>query len=329
MLACAVSFIFAIFQVVEYGALLSVSEDKTPPVFLQLLYWLQLLFGVGTLLLSILTYVAIYTQHVRLMSGGCSMPLLFSRLLRYGLWLSLFAFFFVWFRSDVTCGILRTEGEEKIIVEACRCMKEGELESSAGNLDDFCKPKSYHVCESPLVDEIRSYELDSGTLSAEVVSQIHSCRWCGLNLDGDVDGDNVVDHAPCTPEDCLSKNCRYETKTCPSREEDFEDEMNEYVEAERALREGVDADLATFVFLQGPAQGIDECRYDDDGRLTSLNFTARFDRPDAQVDHYIDTGVLRLTHETDNGLEWVLQRGGMGHRKRRPHERVWRRAGKL
>ena len=80
MLACWFSFVFAVYQIVTYGVLLSVSEREAPPMFLQLLYWLQLLFGAGLLVLSFVTYVAIKTQHVRLMSGGRSMPLLFSRL---------------------------------------------------------------------------------------------------------------------------------------------------------------------------------------------------------------------------------------------------------
>ena len=109
MLACGFSFIFALFQVLEYGVLLSVAEENAPPVFLQVLYWLQLLFGVGVLFLSIATYVALYSHRVRCLCGGCSLPLLFSRLLRYGMWLSVFAFFFVWFRSDRACGAIKRE----------------------------------------------------------------------------------------------------------------------------------------------------------------------------------------------------------------------------
>ena len=308
MLACVFSFFFALFfQVLHYGALLSVSEETAPPVFLQMLYWLQLLFGVGVLALSITTYVALYTQHARLMSGGCSMPLLFSRLLRYGMWLSLFAFFFVWFRSNEACGVIEKQGSQQLAVAGCRCMKE---QGVARDVDlDWCKPKDYHICESPLVDTLPSLERDSLSEDArrELLHQINMCRWCGLNLDGDLDGDHVIDHVPCTPNECTDMNCRYETKTCPAKQTDFDDEIDELEEAERAF--GVGLNIAMRRFASG--QQVDECHYDEEGRLTSLNITARIEQqPQSAVDYYIDTGVLRLTHGADSGLDWALERGG-------------------
>ena len=307
MLACAFSFVFALFfQVLEYGALLSVSEETAPPVFLQMLYWLQLLFGVGVLALSITTYVALYTQHVRLMSGGCSMPLLFSRLLRYGMWLSLFAFFFVWFRSKEACGVIKQQGSQQLAVAGCRCMKE---QGVARDVDlDWCKPKDYHICESPLVDTLPSLDVDSLSEDARraILQQINTCRWCGLDLDGDLDGDHVIDHVPCTPEQCTYMHCRYETKSCPAKQADFEDEVNELEEAGRALDGGLHFAMRHFA----TGQQVDECHYDDEGRLTSLNITARAEQPQSAVDYYLETGILRLTHETDSGLDWVLERGG-------------------
>jgi hypothetical protein len=309
MLACGFSFIFALFQVLEYGALLSVAEENAPPVFLQVLYWLQLLFGVGVLFLSIATYVALYSQHVRCLSGGCSLPLLFSRLLRYGMWLSFFAFFFVWFRSDRACGAIRREGTMQQVAELCRCVKETEGQAVERELRsaerflpvDSCKPKNYHVCESPLVDMYPTVTVltSSGltnTEQSEIWSRINDCRWCGLNLDGDEDGDGVIDNTPCTPDECKSLNCRYETKTCPPRRENFEDDM--------AIVSPVPPNFQS-------GQEIDECHYDDEGRLTSLNMTAPIEHPDTLVDHYLDTGVLRLTHGTDSGLDYVLERGGL------------------
>lgn len=307
MLACAFSFVFALFQVLEYGGLLSVSEQNASPVFLQILYWLQLLFGAGVLVFSIVTYVAIYTQHVRLMSGGCSMPRLFSRVLRYGMWLSLFAFFFVWFRSDEACDVVKRQGTKQIAAEACSCLQEERGTDMLPLEQSMCRPKSYHVCESPLADTIVHNPVeDCGDIVIDTVDHINKCRWCGLSMDGDVDMNGIIDHVPCTPQECTSMGCQYETKTCPPRVEDFDDEIDEVYEALRANCAG-DTD-ATSTLLTG--QQTDECRYDDNGRLTSLNLTASFDQPQSLVDYYLDTGVLRLTSGTDAGLEWALERGG-------------------
>jgi hypothetical protein len=317
MLACWFSFVFAVYQIVTYGVLLSVSEREAPPMFLQLLYWLQLLFGAGLLVLSFVTYVAIKTQHVRLMSGGRSMPLLFSRLLRFGLWLSLFAFFFVWFRSNEACGVIERQGQSRLMADSCRCIKEETDATGRGppsiisgqQLDQMCKPKDYHICESPLVDQYSGDEWE--TAPPEVIGNINKCRWCGLDLDGDVDADGVLDHRPCTPQECVREGCRYEKKTCPSRAQDFQDEIDEQEELARIVQGGGDnPDRDHLSFFMIRTQATDECHYDEEGRLISLNITAGFEGPHSQVDEYLDTGVLRLVHGTDDGLEWALERGG-------------------
>lgn len=314
MLACCFSFIFALFQVLEYGALLSVAEENAPPIFLQILYWLQLLFGVGVLFVSIATYVALHSQHVRCLSGSCSLPLLFSRLLRYGMWLSFFAFFFVWFRSDRACGAVEREATVQQAAALCRCIQETDAEPFLS--PDSCKAKSYHVCESRLVDTYPTAAALASSGLTEIEKQqmwhqINDCRWCGLNLDGDENGDGVVDHSPCTPDECRSMDCRYETKVCPLRREEFEDDMDNSGEAVRAVRFSSDYSSVALNFQAQSGPGIDECHYDNEGRLTSLNMTAPIEHPQSLVDYYLDTGVLRLTHGTDMGLDYVLERGGL------------------
>ena len=318
LLACGFSFFFALFLIIEYGGLLSHSADHAPPLFLQALYWLQLFLGVGMLIFSIVTYVAIKTQHSLLMSMKCSMPLLFSKLLRFGFWLSLFAFFFIWFRSNEACGVIRRQNAEALLAEQCRCIKEIEDDADTdgptasgfmgrdngfAGVAQVCQPKQYHICESDMVQIITEYPK---FVTPAAIAQINTCRWCGLDLDGDFNADGVYDHKPCTPAECVASHCSYETKTCPSEAAEFRETIEAQQELSRVLSLNSNASFAAMILISG--QGVDECRYDASGRLVSLNISHM--GPHSQVDELLASGVLRMTYSTDLGLDWALERGG-------------------
>lgn len=307
LMACGVAFALSLGHTIEFGSLLSHSEDEAPPAFLKFLYFVQLLAMLAVMLGSIVTFASVYTQHAQLRSA----PLLFSKLLRYSFWLFFFSFFFMWFRSNETCKDVAVDAQGEALASACRCLKEqslgaGDAPGAVFSVVDskLCAAKQYHTCDLPELPPARSQEE-----TRLRITQMNDCRWCGLNLDGDVTGDGVIDSTPCTPDECLDLGCAYETHLCPAAEEDFIHSLDLQAAAASALLAGNESTaLRLRHYFQIEIEGFDECVYDEEGRLLSLNITAS--GPHSAVDDYLSQGVFTLTEQVDEQVEQSGMRGG-------------------
>ena len=69
LMACGVAFALSLGHTIEFGSLLSHSEDEAPPAFLKFLYFVQLLAMLAVMLGSIVTLASVYTQHAQLRSA--------------------------------------------------------------------------------------------------------------------------------------------------------------------------------------------------------------------------------------------------------------------
>eukprot|EP01043_Picozoa_sp_COSAG02_P032655 COSAG02_NODE_2191_length_9562_cov_35.619888_6_plen_656_part_00 len=205
-------------------------------------------------------------------------PLLLSRLLRLGAYLFSFAFLFTSRHSHNVCLNYAVREEVAAYRDACAC----EVNTTWLDItipDGRCAPQNYVLCEPPESDALqaRDYSLHQQCTACGLDSEIHR-----FNVDSDDHPE--FEHAACTFAACHEIGCHPKMHTCPPDKTDYEHSL--LGPQGQPLHH-----MSSWVSAQANS---DHCHYDDDGRLTSLQFVPDTDSSSPMLDEYLESGVLVL-----------------------------------
>ena len=211
--------------------------------------------------------------------------------------------------QDNVCHEVLRPVSAKALSDMCNCQDApGSPPLNVPSRDVLCAPKTYHVCR---FDKQRQMELDEGDISVQMQSELESiCGHCGLDMDGDMDGDGAFDdwtafaggsHHACTPQICEAElGCTAYSYECPAREEEFRARLQSSAEEDSGLSAAdmIASNMSRFeMHILLLEEGESECAYDTQGRLTSLNISAI--GVENKVDALVDAGVLRVATAAD------------------------------